>query len=152
MSRIALFPGSFDPFTNGHDSIVRRAVPLFDQLIIGIGHNTSKQGYFSLAQRIDWIKATYQNEPKVRVETFEGLTVDFCDRMGCQFIVRGLRNSSDFDYESAIAQMNHQLNERVQTVFLTCDPAYNAINARIVREIHKSGGDVSAFLPFPIEA
>ena len=147
MKRKAVFPGSFDPFTLGHASIVQKAIPLFDVIIIAVGKNSTKQSTFSLDQRIDWIEEVYAGSSQIRVEAFAGLTVDFCLLNECNFILRGLRNPNDFQYESAIAHMNSALKPSIETVFLLCDPSYSAINSSIVREIFKNGGDVSQFIP-----
>ncbi len=147
MKRKAVFPGSFDPFTLGHASIVQKAIPLFDEIIIAVGKNSTKQSTFSLDQRIDWIEEVYAGSSQIRVEAFAGLTVDFCLLNECNIILRGLRNPNDFQYESAIAHMNSALKPSIETVFLLCDPSYSAINSSIVREIFKNGGDVSQFIP-----
>ena len=149
--RTAIFPGSFDPFTKGHEDIVLKAVPLFDKIIIAIGVNSSKQYLFDLDKRQAWINATFKASPTVEVVTFEGLTVDLCAKHQARFILRGLRNPADFQYESNIAQMNAQLSPSIETVFLLCDPKFSAINASIVREIYKNGGDVSLFIPEGIQ-
>lgn len=147
MSRKALFPGSFDPFTRGHESVVRKALPLFDKVVVAIGQNSSKQSYFELEKRSQWIRQAFANEPKVEVDHYSGLTVDYCLKNDCQFIIRGLRNTSDFQYESSIAQMNEALQPQVTTVLLVCDPRYAAINSTIVREIHRNGGNIDQFIP-----
>ena len=146
MKRNAVFPGSFDPFTLGHHSVIEKALPLFDEIIIAIGINSTKKSAFSLDQRLNWIKGVYASEPKVRVESFDGLTVNFCQKNNCNFILRGLRNSIDFEYESNIGHMNHKLDSTIETVFMLCNPEYAAINSSIVREIYKNGGDISQFL------
>lgn len=147
MSKRAVFPGSFDPFTRGHESVVRKALPLFDEIIIAIGQNSTKNSYFPLEMRSDWIRKAFASEPKVRVDSFVGLTVDYCVENNCQFLLRGLRNVRDFQYESSIAQMNEALKPEVTTVLLVCDTRYAAINSTIVREIHRNGGDIAQFLP-----
>lgn len=147
MERKAVFPGTFDPFTLGHESVVRKAIPLFDQIIVAIGKNSSKTAYFDLEKRVDWIRECFADTPSVVVDEFCGLTVDYCKHNGCNYILRGLRSAADFNYENPIAQMNHAMRPEVTTVFLVCEPQYAAINATIVREIHKSGGDISLFVP-----
>ncbi len=147
MKRNAIFPGSFDPFTLGHYSVIEKALPLFDEIIIAIGTNSIKISAFTMEQRLSWIENVYATEPKVKVRSFEGLTVDFCKKNECSFILRGLRNSIDFEYESKIGHMNHALNNNIETVFMLCNPAYAAINSSIIREIYKNGGDVSQFIP-----
>ncbi|NUN99016.1 MAG: pantetheine-phosphate adenylyltransferase [Saprospiraceae bacterium] len=147
MSHIAVFPGSFDPITTGHADLVRRALPLFDQIIVAIGVNSQKQTLFSLEQRMTWIKDVFADEPKVRVDWFENLTAHYCKRIGARYLLRGLRNASDFDYEKTISQLNHIVGGGLETIFLISDPAYSHISSTIVREIIKGGGDASPFLP-----
>lgn len=150
MKRIALFPGTFDPITIGHINLIDRAMHLFDEIVIGIGHNTNKSTLFSLEQRENWIKGIFNNQPKIRVQAYEGLTVAFCDEIGAQFILRGLRNMSDFDYEKNIAQMNKLVNPNVETIFLMCDPAYTPISSSVVRDLIRNGGDASPYLPLGV--
>lgn len=145
MKKIALFPGSFDPFTKGHESIIKKALPLFDEIVIGIGINTTKSAYFSLDSRIIQIESIYVNEPKITVKSFQKLTVDFCKDLNARFILRGLRDTKDFEYEKAIAQMNNQLAQ-IETVFYMTDPEVSAISATIVREISKNGGIIEQFV------
>lgn len=147
MSKIAVFPGSFDPITTGHADLVRRALPLFDKIIVAIGVNSQKQTLFPLEQRMAWIKAVFAEEPKVQVDWFENLTAHYCSRIGARYLLRGLRNASDFDYEKTISQLNHIVGGGLETVFLISDPAYSHISSTIVREIIKGGGDASPFLP-----
>lgn len=143
----AVFPGSFDPITKGHESIVQRALPLFDEIVIAVGHNSTKQTTFSLESRIKMLQAVFKNEPKISIDQFSGLTVDYCKQKDIAFIIRGLRTSSDFNYERSIAQMNRALNPSVDTVLIICEPAYSAISSTIVRDIIKHGGDAQSFLP-----
>ncbi len=145
--KIAVFPGSFDPITIGHVSLIRRALPLFDKIIIGIGVNTSKNKLFPLEKRISWINDVFKNEDKVEVHEFDGLTVDFCRQIGAKHIIRGLRNASDFDYEKTIAQLNHELNDEIETVFLMSRPRFSHISSTIVREIIRVKGDASSLVP-----
>ncbi|MFN6040246.1 MAG: pantetheine-phosphate adenylyltransferase [Bacteroidota bacterium] len=145
--RIAVFAGSFDPFTIGHESIARRSLPLFDELIIAIGVNSSKKYMFPLKKRLDWIKEVFRDEKKIRVDSFEGLTVDFCKSKNARFIVRGLRTTTDFEFEKAIAQMNRALNHEMESIFILPLPEHSAINSTIIRDIVKNGGDASAFVP-----
>jgi pantetheine-phosphate adenylyltransferase len=147
MDKIAVFPGSFDPFTIGHESIVRRALPMFDKIIIMIGYNTNKQSFFKLSKRLHWVQQVFAGEPKIEVIEYEGLTVDFCKAVGASYILRGLRTSSDFEYERAIAQMNKKLYPVIETVFLLTMPEHTPINSSIVRDIILHGGDASMFLP-----
>jgi len=145
--KIAVFPGSFDPITKGHESIVKRALPLFDSIIIAIGHNTAKKYMFSLSQRIEMLEKTFQNEPKIRVMQYNGLTIDFCKQHHASYILRGLRNSIDFNYERSIAQMNQSIDTSIESFFLMTEPSLMAISSSIVREIIKHKGEPSAFLP-----
>lgn len=148
MQRIAIFPGSFDPITKGHESVVKRALPLFDKIIIAIGVNAEKKdSFFSLEKRIEWIKQTFKNEPDVEVMEYSGLTVDFCKKMNARFILRGLRTSADFEFERAIAQTNRFLAKNIETIFLLTTPEHTPINSTIVREVYKNGGDACLFVP-----
>lgn len=149
--RIAIFPGSFDPITKGHENILRRALPLFDEIIIAIGKNSSKQNYFSLEQRENWIKQVFANEPKVRIESYTGLTIDFCKKTNAKFILRGLRTSADFEFEKSIAQNNNIMAPEIETVFILPIPELSAINSTIVRDIIRNGGDASPFVPKSIQ-
>lgn len=147
MKKIALFPGSFDPITKGHVAVIQRAIPLFDKLYVAIGVNTSKNSMFTMEQRLGWITEIFKNESKVEVLTYEGLTIDICKKLEAKFILRGLRSSVDFEYERSIAHMNKDMNAEIETIFMLTDPQYAAVNSRIVREIIKSNGDVSMFIP-----
>jgi pantetheine-phosphate adenylyltransferase len=147
MTRIAVFPGSFDPITLGHESIIQRAYSLFDTIIIGIGENPEKSGYFSLETRIQWINTLFQGDDRIRVMAYTGLTVDFCRQNGARFILRGLRTSADFEFERGIGLMNKVLVPGIETVFLMTAPEYVAISSSIVRNIHQNGGDIRPFLP-----
>lgn len=147
MKRIAVFPGTFDPITLGHAHLVERAAYMFDHIIVAIGHNTSKQTMFSLEERYRWVEATFAHIPHVSCEIYEGLTVDFCKKKGAGFLLRGLRNTLDFEYEKSIAQMNQALYPEIETVLLFTDPRYASVQSTIVREIWKNKGDVSAFVP-----
>lgn len=145
--KIAVFPGSFDPITSGHVDLVQRALPLFDKIIIAIGTNSQKKYLFSLQQRQDWIRAVFAHEPKVEVDTFENLTAAYCRKVNADWILRGLRNASDFDYEKTISQLNYIVGGGVETFFLISQPQFSHISSTIVREIIKGGGDASPFLP-----
>ena len=147
MERIAIFPGSFDPFTVGHESIVKRAIPLFDKIIIMIGYNSNKQSFFPIEKREKWINEVFKNELRVEVQTYEGLTVDFCRQVNAGYILRGLRTSADFEYERAIAQINKKMLPHIESVFLLTMPEHTPINSTIVRDIILHGGDASMFLP-----
>ena len=151
MKKIAVFPGSFDPITTGHLELVNRALPLFDEVVVAIGLNSKKKYLFSLEQRLEWLNKVFQNEPKVRVEHFEGLTVKFCKEINANFMLRGLRNASDFDYEKTISQLNATIGDGLETVFLISSPLYSHVSSTIVREIIRAGGDASQFLPAEIE-
>ncbi|OJW82607.1 MAG: pantetheine-phosphate adenylyltransferase [Bacteroidetes bacterium 46-16] len=147
MQRICLFPGTFDPITLGHIDIIERAVSLFDKLVIGVGINSSKQPMFSIEQRTEWFKDIFQNEPRIEVAGYEGLTVNFCKTIGANYILRGIRYVSDFEYEKAIADMNRMLEPGIETLFLTCSPDYSTISSTLVRDVIRNGGDVSKFVP-----
>ncbi|MDD3739978.1 MAG: pantetheine-phosphate adenylyltransferase [Bacteroidales bacterium] len=145
--RNAIFPGSFDPFTIGHESVVKRALPLFDKIIIGVGDNTSKTTMFDLERRIEYIKMVFFGEPKIEIKAYSGLTVDFCKENNCKFILRGLRTSADFEFERAIGQTNKLLNNNIETVFILTLPEHTFISSSIVRDIIKNKGDIKHFIP-----
>lgn len=147
MSNIAIFAGSFDPITKGHENIVRRALPLFDKIIVAVGQNADKKNLFSVEERVDFIKKTFADTPKIAVETYEGLTVDFCKKHNANFLLRGLRNASDFEFERDIASFNKKLSPNLETIFMLTEPEYSHISSSVVREVLRYGGDVSAFLP-----
>lgn len=145
--RIAVFPGSFDPITLGHEDIVKRALPLFDEIIVAVGVNSNKKSRFSLDQKMKMLNAVFSDLPKVSVQSFEGLTADFCAKEDAGFLLRGVRNSSDFEYESTIAQMTKKLSSSLETVILFTKEEYSSISSTVVREILVNNGDVSAFVP-----
>jgi pantetheine-phosphate adenylyltransferase len=147
MTRICLFPGTFDPITLGHVDIIQRALPLFDQIVVGIGLNTSKAPMFTAEQRLQWIRDIFNNEPRVKADVYEGLTVRFCQKINARFILRGIRYVSDFEYEKTIADANRSLDDHIETIFLTGEPKYTSVASTIVRDIIRNGGDASAFLP-----
>jgi len=147
MSRICLFPGTFDPVTFGHLDIIERALPLFDKLYIGIGINSNKQPMFSPEQRVKWLEEIFNNNSKIEALVYEGLTVDCCRRIEANYILRGIRYVNDFEYEKAIADMNRSLDENIETVFLTCLPKYTSVASTLVRDVIKNGGEVSQFVP-----
>lgn len=147
----AIFPGSFDPFTIGHESIVRRAFSLFDEIIIAIGVNTNKPGFFPVETRLSWIKKVFKNNNKVLIDSYDGLTVDYCKKIHANYILRGIRTSADFEYERAIAQVNKKMHPEIETVFLLTKPEHTPINSSIVRDIIRHGGDASEFLPKAIQ-
>jgi len=146
--KIALFPGSFDPFTIGHQNIILRAIPLFDEIVIGIGYNSEKSNsFFSLEQRTKWIENVFNEYPQVSVKAYQGLTVDFCKEIGAKFILRGVRNSNDYEFEKSIAQMNTQIAEGIETIILFTAPEHSAVTSTIVRDIFRHGGNASQFVP-----
>jgi pantetheine-phosphate adenylyltransferase len=147
MKRIAIFPGSFDPITKGHENILLRALPLFDEIIIAVGINSAKQSFFTLEQRTKWIKQVFANEPKVRVETYTGLTINFCKKVGANFILRGLRTSTDFEFENLIGQNNKVMAPEIESVFMIPISELSAINSTVVRDIIRNGGDPTPFVP-----
>jgi pantetheine-phosphate adenylyltransferase len=147
MERIAVFPGSFDPITKGHESVILRAVPLFDKIIIAIGTNSEKKSFFSLEQRLKWLQEVFAHEPKIIIMQYGGLTVDFCRTVNAKFLLRGLRTSADFEFERSIGQINKQLDPSIETVFLLTAPEHTALNSSIVRDIVRNGGDPSPFVP-----
>ncbi|HKG67901.1 MAG TPA: pantetheine-phosphate adenylyltransferase [Segetibacter sp.] len=147
MSRICLFPGTFDPVTLGHVDIIDRSLHLFDKVVIGIGKNTSKIPMYSEEKRLEWLKEIYKDEPKVEALVYEGLTAECCKRVGAKFILRGIRYVNDFEYEKAIADMNRSLDSTIETIFLTCLPEYTSVASTLVRDVIRNGGDVSQFLP-----
>ena len=144
--RRAIFPGSFDPLTLGHSDIIQRGVTLFDELIIAIGINAEKKYMFPLEQRVHFITKAFEGEPKVKVLTYEGLTVDFCRKMDASFILRGLRNPADFEFEKAIAHTNRKLSE-IETVFLLTSSGKSYISSSIVRDVIRHGGDYTGLVP-----
>ena len=143
----AIFPGSFDPFTTGHVSIVNRGLELFDEVIIAIGENSTKNGFFSIEQRFDWIDKIFADQPKVTAKRYKGLTIDFCKKENATYLLRGLRSAVDFEYERKIAHTNRAMFPELETVFLLSDPEHAHINSSIIREIIKNNGDVSLFVP-----
>lgn len=149
--RIALFPGSFDPFTKGHEDIVLRGLQVFDEIIIAIGYNSQKsQRYFEINLMVGKIRETFKNYPNIRVEHFSLLTAEFARKNGAQFLLRGLRNTTDFEYENSIAQINRELYRELESVFLITSPQFAWISSSIIREVHKYNGDVSGFLPYKL--
>jgi len=147
MSKIAVFPGSFDPITKGHESIIKRAIPLFDKIYIAIGENQQKNAFFSLDQRIEWLNKVFISFPSLSVCTYNGLTVDFCKKVNAHYILRGLRTSADFEFERSIGQINKQIYPEIETVFLLTTPELTSLNSSIVRDIIRHGGDASPFVP-----
>ncbi|HMV10679.1 MAG TPA: pantetheine-phosphate adenylyltransferase [Cyclobacteriaceae bacterium] len=150
--RIALFPGSFDPFTKGHEDIVLRGLQLFDEIVIAIGYNSQKsQRYFEINLMMGKIRETFKNYPNIRVEHFSLLTAEFARQNGAEFLLRGLRNTTDFEYENSIAQINRNLYQELESVFLITSPQFAWISSSIIREVHRYKGDVSEFLPYKLD-
>lgn len=147
MKKVALFPGSFDPITKGHQSIIERAIPLFDKIIIAIGINSTKKELFTVEQRKKMIQKVFEKKSGIIVTSYSGLTIDYCKKMNVQYILRGLRTSADFDYERSIAQMNKQMLPEIDTIFMVTIPELSSINSSIVREILLYGGDITSFVP-----
>lgn len=145
--RIALFPGSFDPITIAHVDILKRALPLFDKIVVGIGLNSSKQSYLTGEKREEIVKSVFADTDKVEVRLYEGLTVDFCKEINATYMVRGIRSVGDFEYERAIAQINQTMMPEMETIFILSKPEYSAISSTIVRDILRNHGNVSPFLP-----
>ncbi len=143
----AVFPGSFDPITTGHVDLVRRALPLFGEVVVAVGVNEQKKCLYSLEQRLGWLEEVFADEPKVRVDHFERLTAHYCKRIGAKYLLRGLRNASDFDYEKTISQLNQIVGDGLETIFLISQPEFSHISSTIVREIIKGGGDADQFVP-----
>ena len=148
MKRVGLFPGSFDPITKGHEAIAWKALELFDELIIGIGINSRKQYLFDIEKRKHHIQSLFVGERRISIQVYQELTVTFCQKIGASHIIRGLRDSKDFQYEKSIAHMNFQL-VGIETVFLLTNQEYSAVNSSIIREIHLNGSDISSFVTYP---
>lgn len=151
MKNIAVFPGSFDPITRGHESIIRRALPLFDKIIIAIGENLEKQTYFPLDKRIHWLEQIFTGESRIEIQKYSGLTVNFCSVVNAKYILRGLRTSADFEFERTIGQVNKVIYPEIETVFLLTIPEYTALSSSVVRELLRNGGDVDRFVPAGID-
>jgi pantetheine-phosphate adenylyltransferase len=150
-ARRAVFPGSFDPITRGHENILRRAAVLFDEVTLAIGVNQDKAGMFPLERRMEWCRATFSDVPNIKVASFEGLTVDFCHSIGAGWLIRGVRNGGDFEYERTIAQMTKYLDAELETMILFTDPEHAPISSSVVRDIVHHGGDVSRFVPDAVD-
>ncbi|MEQ8303778.1 MAG: pantetheine-phosphate adenylyltransferase [Cyclobacteriaceae bacterium] len=151
MKRIALFPGSFDPFTKGHEDIVLRGLTLFDEVIVAIGYNSAKSNrYFAIDLMVSKISETFSDHANIRVITFAELTAEFAKKNGANYLLRGLRNTTDFEYENSISQVNRHLNPDLESVFLITSPQFASISSSIIREVHRYKGDVSEFLPYSL--
>ena len=150
MEKTAVFAGSFCPFTKGHEDIVRKALPLFDKLIIAIGHNISKKDLFPVEDRLHWIESLYHDNPAVKVVTYTGLTVDFCKKEDANYLVRGIRNPLDFMQEQELAQVNRRLNPDVETVFLLSSPGCGIISSSLVRELWSHGADYTPYVSYKL--
>lgn len=151
MEKVAIFPGSFDPYTRGHHDIVCRGLNLFDRVIIAIGHNTQKKRYFEIDRMKQYIESLFDDEERVAVVVYDQLTVAMASTHRAGYLLRGLRNTKDFEYENSISQINKSLNPDLETVFLITSPQYAAISSTIIREVHKYGGDINPFLPYQME-
>jgi pantetheine-phosphate adenylyltransferase len=147
MEKICLFPGTFDPITLGHVDVIKRAIPLFDKIVVAIGSNAGKAPMFSTEQRQSWIEEIFKNDHKISAAVYDGLTVEFCKSIGANYILRGIRYVSDFEYEKTIADANRTLDPSIETFFLTCEPKYTSVASTIVRDILRNNGDASLFLP-----
>lgn len=145
--KIALFPGSFDPVTKAHVDILKRSISLFDKVVVGIGLNSNKPAFLDSEIRKKMLEAVFADQPKVEVMTYEGLTVEFCKKIGAKYMIRGIRTVSDFEYEKAIAQMNHALVPEIESIFIVSKPGYSSISSTIVRDILRNKGDVNQFIP-----
>lgn len=150
MTKRAVFPGTFDPFTLGHESLITRAKDLFDEIIIAIGVNPEKTSLFPMEERLSWIKKLFASETKIQVDHFKGLTVDYCRKVDARYILRGIRTASDFEYERAVAQNNKTLYPEVETVFFLTLPEHTPVNSTIIRNVYMNNGDISKFVPSPI--
>jgi pantetheine-phosphate adenylyltransferase len=151
MKRIAVFPGSFDPITKGHESVILRSLGLFDTIIVAVGRNSEKKYMFPLEQRLQWIRDVFADYPQIIIDSYEGLTTEFCRKNEAGFILRGLRTSADFEFERSISQMNKKMLPGIETVFLMALPEYNALSSSIIRDIYRNQGDITTFIPEKIK-
>ena len=151
MKRVALFAGSFDPFTNGHEDIVRRGLNIFDEIVIAIGYNSQKSSrYFPIEMMVDRITQTFKGDDNIKVLTYSELTAELARKQGAKYLLRGLRNTTDFEYENSVAQVNKYLNAELESVFLITSPQFASISSSIIREVHRYGGDVSGLIPYKL--
>ncbi len=151
MDKIAIFPGSFDPYTKGHHDIVSRGLTIFDRIIIAIGHNSQKKRYFDIDRMEQNIRLAFEGEERVSIIVYNRLTAGLAREYDARYLLRGLRNTTDFEYENSISQVNKYLNQELETVFLITSPQFAAISSSIIREVHKYGGDITDFLPYPLD-
>lgn len=147
MDTIAVYPGSFDPVTNGHIDIICRGLKVFDNIIVGVAQNSSKNNMFSVEERIDMIREALDNNPRIRVDVIDGLLIDYVRRQGSNIIIRGLRAVSDFEYEFQLAQVNHTVEENIETMFMMTSVRYGYLSSSVVKEMGSLGGDISGFVP-----
>lgn len=152
MNKVAVFPGSFDPITKGHENVIKRAIPLFDKIVVAIGENSDKKSYFDLRDRIQWIEKVFSDSPTVIVKTYSGLTVEFCKQMEARYLLRGLRTSADFEFERSIGQINKRLYPDIETVFMLALPEFTPITSSIVRGVHRHKGIILEFIPTSIHS
>lgn len=151
MKRIALFPGSFDPFTKGHEDIVLRGLKVFDEIVIAIGYNSQKSTrYFPIDMMVERITQTFKGDERIKVLTYSELTAELARKLGAKYLLRGLRNTTDFEYENSVAQVNRHLNADLESVFLITSPQFASISSSIIREVHRYGGDVSTLIPYKL--
>jgi pantetheine-phosphate adenylyltransferase len=149
--RIAIFPGSFDPFTKGHEDIVLRGLKLFDEIIVAIGYNSGKsKRYFEIDLMLDRIRQTFIDHPAIRVDVYSELTAEYARKNKANYLLRGLRNTTDFEYENSISQVNRHLNNQLESVFLITSPQFASISSSVIRDVHRYEGDVSEFLPYKL--